>query len=67
MQKNIEIRMELLKSGFCQWQLARELNIAESQMSRMLRFELEAEEKERLLHAISEMKRKREQEATESE
>ena len=60
MQKNIEIRMELLKSGFCQWQLARKLGIAESQMSRKLRFELTKEEKENILTAISEMRQERE-------
>lgn len=49
---NEEIRIIALKKNMKQWQIAEALNISEATLSRKLRHELSAEEKENVLRAI---------------
>ena len=51
---NIEIRMEMMKKGLKQWQVAKLLGISESVLSRKLREELPEEEKEKIVAIIKE-------------
>ena len=53
--ENTEIRMELLKTGLRQWQVAAALGMSETTFSRRLRRELPARERERVLGAIREL------------
>ena len=50
--KNYEIRVELMKRGMKQYELAELLGIADSALSRKLRKELPVEEKQRILEII---------------
>ncbi len=50
--KNYEIRVELMKRGMKQYELAELLGIADSALSRKLRKELPDEEKQRILEII---------------
>lgn len=50
--KNYEIKVELMKRGMKQYELAELLGIADSALSRKLRNELPDEEKQRILEII---------------
>lgn len=50
--KNYEIKVELMKRGMKQYELAELLGIADSALSRKLRKELPDEEKQRILEII---------------
>lgn len=52
MSNNIEIRMEMAKSGLKQWQVAERLGLSESGFSRLLRKELSDEEKQKIIKCI---------------
>lgn len=54
--QNQEIRNMLKESGVRQWQIADKLNISEFTLSRMLRYELPEQEKQRILSAMDEIK-----------
>lgn len=49
---NMEIRNKAKEEGVFLWEIADELRIQESRFSKILRKELPAEEKERILSAI---------------
>lgn len=51
--KNKYIRDEMQKTGVTQWQVADELGISESTLSRKMRYELTLEDKQRILKAIA--------------
>ena len=53
---NVDIRDALKKNNLKQWQLARLLEISEATLVRKLRFELSAEEKEKIFSIIKEVK-----------
>lgn len=53
--KNLEIRTAVKNSGFCLWQLAEQLGIADATLSRKLRKELSTTEKARYLQIIQQM------------
>lgn len=53
---NLELRQELLKSGIRQWRLAEALGISESRLSKMLRHELEDDQKARVKATIDRLK-----------
>lgn len=50
--KNLEIRHALAKKKMKYWQLADLLGIADGTLSRKLRYEIEGEEKEKILSII---------------
>ena len=57
-EENREIRAAILLKGLKHWEVAEQLGIQESALSRMLRRELQEKEKEKLLNAINEMEAK---------
>lgn len=52
---NTEIRTAIFKNNIPKWKLAEALGIADTSLSRKLRYELPAEEKEIILNIISEL------------
>lgn len=54
---NVEIRTELIRVGMKKYELADQLGIADSALSRKLRKELPEEEKEKILKIIRNFKR----------
>ena len=54
---NIEIRTELLKVGMKKYELAEQLGIADSALSRKLRKELPEDEKQKILVIIRNFKK----------
>lgn len=50
--RNIRIRRKLFEVGMKQWELARLMEISESQLSRKLRLELPQEEQDRIIEII---------------
>ena len=56
-RKNIDIRIEMLKSNIKVNQLARTLKITRPSLSRKLRYELSLKEKEKILSIIKELKK----------
>jgi hypothetical protein len=52
MEKNLEIRRKAAWAGVRLWQIADALGIADCSLSRMLRKELSAEEREKILAII---------------
>lgn len=53
---NQDIKNEIKKSGLKLWEVAAELGIADSNFSRLLRFELQPEKKERIQGIIAKLK-----------
>lgn len=51
--KNKEIRDEIKRTGVRMWQVAEEMHIQDSALSRKLRHELPAAEKDKILEIIS--------------
>lgn len=56
---NIEIRRRAAGAGVRLWQVAEELGLADSSLSRKLRHELPAEEKQKILEIIERLKEER--------
>ena len=56
---NIDIRVEIEKSGFFYWEVARELNLSDGAFSRKLRKELGPNEKLKVRKAINELKKRK--------
>jgi len=57
---NLDIRKAIETSDFKYWQVANKLGMTDGNFSRMLRTELTKENKEKVLHAINELKEERE-------
>ena len=60
---NNDIRDALTSAGFFQWELAAELGLSDGALSRRLRTELTASEKELCFKAVERMKARRERQA----
>ena len=60
---NNDIRDALTSAGFFQWELAAELGLSDGALSRRLRTELTASEKELCFMAVERMKARRERQA----
>ena len=58
-----DVREAVQDAGFCQWQLAAELGLSDGALTRRLRTELTASEKEACFKAVERMKERREQRA----
>ncbi len=56
---NQDIKNEIKKSGLKQWEVAAELGFADSNFSRLLRFELQPEKKERIQGIITKLRAKK--------
>lgn len=56
--KNLDIRIAIKHSRFKQYEIADQLNIAETSLCRKLRKELNDEEKKQILQAIEKLKQK---------
>ena len=54
--KNLDLRLELTRSGVRQWELAREVGINEATLSRWLRSELKGERKRRVEAALEKLR-----------
>lgn len=54
--QNREIRTAALKAGVKNWQIADKLGIHEGTLSRKLRYELNSEEKSKIINIIEELK-----------
>ena len=52
---NYELRLQILKSGLYQWEIARAMNISEATFSRMLRLELPDEKTEEIIKIINQL------------
>ncbi len=52
MKTNKDIRIKAIERGVYHWQIAEKLDIAPESFSRMMRRELDAETKERVMQAI---------------
>ena len=52
---NERVKMELFRSGVKQWQLSKKLEVSESQVTRMLRNEMDDEKQEELVALIHEI------------
>lgn len=52
MKSNHDVRTAMFANGLRQWELARALNIQEETLSRKLRVELSADEKEKIMKVI---------------
>lgn len=59
MKPNTDIRNLIRVSGFCSWQVADKLRIHENSLYRMLRKDLDDEEKKRIFHVLDELKTER--------
>ena len=56
--RNADLREAIRESGVRQWELAEAVGIREETLSRKLRYELEPEEKEKLLRAVEQLKQR---------
>lgn len=56
LRANEDLRQKIAESGIRQWQIAEWLNMTESALTRALRHELEAAEKDKILKAIRAIK-----------
>ena len=54
--KNLDLRLELTRSGVRQWELAKQIGVNEATLSRWLRFELRGERKRRVEAALKKLK-----------
>lgn len=57
--KNNDIRMAAYRAGVRLWQVADALNIADSSLSRKLRHDVSAEEREHILSIIAQLEEER--------
>lgn len=55
---NSEIRVKILTTGVKQWQVAEKMGIADTSLSRKLRYELSENEKIKILAIIDELAKK---------
>ena len=55
---NSEIRVKILTTGVKQWQIAEKMGIADTSLSRKLRYELSENEKIKILAIIDELAKK---------
>lgn len=62
MKPNGEIRNLIRVSGICSWQVAEKLGMHENSLYRMLRKELDPEEKNKIYQALDELKAERDAE-----
>ncbi len=62
MKPNSEIRNLIRVSGICSWQVAEKLGIHENSLYRMLRKELDPDEKNKIYQALEQLKVEREAE-----
>lgn len=62
MKPNSEIRNLIRVSGICSWQVAEKLGIHENSLYRMLRKELDPDEKNKIYQALEQLKAEREAE-----
>lgn len=53
---NQDIRQEITESGLKYWQVADKIGLTDGNFSRLLRFELSDEKKEKIRSAIAELK-----------
>jgi hypothetical protein len=59
---NTDIRNFIRVSGFCSWQVAEKLGFHENTLYRLLRKDLDQQEKNRIFQALEELKTEREAE-----
>ena len=59
--KNVEIRSAYMLAGIKQWQLAEEMGISETHLSRKLRKELPQEEKQTILEIIDRLSKEKQE------
>lgn len=52
---NERVKMELFRSGVKQWELSKKLEVSESQVTRMLRNEMDDEKQDELVSLIREI------------
>lgn len=52
MRKNTDVRLLLVQHGVHQWQVAKAIGITEASLSRLMRDELSAERKGKIINAI---------------
>ena len=57
--RNFDVRKAAKESGVCFWEIASHLGFSEPTMTRKMRFELPAAEKEKMLCAIDEIAKSR--------
>jgi hypothetical protein len=62
MKPNSEIRNMIRALGFCHWQLASKMNVHENSLYRLLRKELDEQDKKRIYEALEQLKAEREAE-----
>lgn len=58
---NLDIRKAIEESEFKYWQVANKLGITDGNFSRLLRVELQLEDKQKILKAIEKLKEEREE------
>lgn len=58
---NLDIRKAIEESEFKYWQVANKLGITDGNFSRLLRVELQVEDKQKILKAIEKLKEEREE------
>ena len=58
---NLDIRIAIEESNFKYWQVANKLKITDGNFSRLLRNELDQENKNKILKAIEELREEREE------
>ena len=63
LRPNNDVRDAVAGEGFCLWQLAAELGLSDGALSRRLRTELTASEKESCFKAVERMKARRARQA----
>lgn len=63
LRPNNDVRDAVAGEGFCLWQLAAELGLSDGTLSRKLRTEMTASEKESCFKAVERMKARRERQA----
>ncbi|MGX1402383.1 DNA-binding phage protein [Bradyrhizobium japonicum] len=64
MKPNSDIRNLIRVSGFCSWQVAEKLGMHENSLYRMLRKELDDQDKKRIYQVLEQLKVERDAELT---
>lgn len=59
-QKNSEVRNAIADSGFCYWEIAEKLGVADATFSRYLRKEFTPDMKARVMDAIDDLRKEAE-------
>lgn len=57
--QNVDIRIAIAESGLKHWEVAKKIGIDNTSFSRLLRYELDSEKKQRVMNAIGELKKEK--------